>query len=340
MKKALGTISLVVVLLLALVIFVLAFIFFRPLSQPLSINTLPTVTNDPIQAAAAQPTPTVVSAQKNGICSLAGSMMILNLGLSTETPSRRITADSIRLVRIDIDQNKVYVFALPRDLVLKTPELTEKYKIVESQLGDIYTVVFYAEKVTSTLQEAGYKATQATAQVIYDTFEIASDHYITMDNEVMWQAIDILGGITVQVGKDFKAWDGEPYYGLVIPKGVQKLNGLQSHAYYVTRDYSPQEWDRTERQDAVFKGLYTQVLSVAALPKIPEMYVTFMDRIVTDLSPAQIVSMACLVKEFPTNKDRLDEIPPEEVVIQSDASFLLKDFEKTRHQIQIFLSGK
>ncbi len=69
-----------------------AFIYFRPLVQPLKIDAVPSATKDPIQAAAAQQTPTLVSAQKGGICSLAGSMMILNLSLFAETPSRRSSA--------------------------------------------------------------------------------------------------------------------------------------------------------------------------------------------------------------------------------------------------------
>lgn len=325
MKIRIGSILVTVVLLLAVAGVVMGAMYYRPLAQPLQLQ--------------AAPTETAATTQQPGLCGLTGSMTIINLGLSTEVATLK-AAESIRLVRINFDQKKVMVFSLPRDIVVKTPALKEKYNLEQSQLGDIYKVVLAAEKKSAKPEEAGFKATQASAQIIYDTFGVVSDHYLSMDNQVMWDTVDILGGITVKMKQDFKAWEGAPYFGLVIKQGEQKINGLQSHALYVMRDVSPEEWDRTERQNVFWNALFTEVMKVDTVAKVPELYQNFKDRIWTDLSPAQIVSLACVVKQIPLSEAKLDEVLKTEVTIQNDGSFLLKDIDATKLKIQNFLANK
>ena len=90
----------------------------------------------------------------------------------------------------------------------------------------------------------------------------------------------------------------------------------------------------------MYDGLFTKLVNIDTVAKAPELFQLFKEKIVTDLSPAQIVSLACVVKEIPLNKAKLDEVPVNEVIIQKDGSFLLKDFDKTKQQIQNFLLDK
>ena len=88
-------------------------------------------------------------------------------------------------------------------MVVTPSAIKEKNNIDQSQLDDIYSVVLTAEKNSANPDDAGFKATQATAQVLYDSFELTADHYIAMDNEVMWDSVDILDGITVKMKQEF-----------------------------------------------------------------------------------------------------------------------------------------
>jgi hypothetical protein len=47
-----------------------------------------------------------------------------------------------------------------------------------------------------------------------------------------------------------------------------------------------------------------------------------------------------VVKDIPTHQYRLDEVSLNEVIIQKDGSFLLKDFDATLKRMQKFLLDK
>lgn len=290
-----------------------------PLAQPLSLTLAETAT--PAPAEAGQPTapPTVVPAQKS-TCGASGSQIVLVIGRDQTFWEPPYGADAIRVVKVDYTNNKVTVFAFPRDLLVKTPSLEATYKITEYRLGELYILVRNAEG--NVTPEADEKASAALAQTIYDNFGLAVDQYITVEEGVLPQVIDTVGGIEITVPA---AISGN---GLKINAGKQVFDGKTAMLYsrYLKDGLASQdEWGRLDRQALVLKGLATKLFQPKSLFVATDLFDQAKQTIVTDLSVEQIAALACLGKDMSMDNVTSETIERAQVNILADETMVIKD---------------
>ncbi len=293
----------------------------QPLAEPLSL--VMAATDVPSTAEAKQPTPppTVVPSSAK-TCATSGSQIVLVIGRDEQYWEPPYGADAIRVVKVDYSNKKVEVFAFPRDLLVKTPSLEAKYNIKEYRLGPLYT--FIREKEGNVTPEDDAIASDAIAQTLYDNFGIAVDQYLTIEESVLPQMIDIVGGVDVVVKEAITS-------DLVtIKPGKQTMNGNTAMLYsrYLKDGLaSVDEWNRIERQATVFKGLAEKLFQPKSLLKATDLYDKVKQSVVTDLSIQQIATLACMGNEIKSKDISAATINKPQVNILADETMVIKDDE-------------
>ena len=96
--------------------------------------------------------------------------------------------------------------------------------------------------------------------------------------------------------------------------------------YLVTDNSLSDEWGRFDRQAIIIKSLVEKLVTPAVFPKVPELFSEFKQKVITDLTPAQILQMACLAKTIPYDQIKADSITRDQVTIVGD-SMVLNDPE-------------
>ncbi len=285
------------------------------------VEPIPSVTTPP--AIGETPTPIVVETATKSVqtCGMSGSMTLLAIGRDAFYWESPYGADAIRLIRLDFSQRKAIVFALPRDLVLRTDRLKEPYGIESARLGKVYLAVLEHEKGMSITDEI---AASTIAQVLYDDFGIQPDYYLTLKEDVLGKLVNLFGGIDVNVPDEYKLGT------VVLPAGPQHLNGATTQLYVRRIELTEEEWGRFNRQNLVFEGLRNKLTQPGMLEQIPDLYTKFQDSVVTDLSPSQIVTLSCVAAEIPEENISFVTIRREMVTVNSDGSITINDMNQVQ----------
>jgi len=297
---------------------------FSPTDQKVTEADKPaTPTATPKIVVEAKPT---VSAS---VCGQIGTWTILVLGRSTRIQHEG--TQTIRLVKVGFDQKSVLVYSFPPHLVLDTPSLVAEYNIQYSYLEEIFPKVV---KAAGESDEADFKATQALAQVLLDTFGIPIEHYMTIQDVILMEAVDALGGIYVTMPEDFIMPENSNRSGEVIKAGIQHFDGEMLRAYVSAVGENEDEFARLARQNAVLEGMRKKMLNPSMLLKIFELYSIYKKYVVTDLSLEQMTSLGCLARLVPRDQIIMKEPQVDEILYWEDGSMHFKDLASTARQLQ------
>jgi|GEM_PF-2414410 len=258
-------------------------------------------------------------------CGNTGTIIILFLG-TDERDEIPYGADFIRFFKVDFSRLTVTCVALSRDLWVKTPALADKH-IKEKRLGEVFDVVQTSTK--GSLKEQYLAATTVLTQTIFDNFGVVPDLYLTVPQSSFATLVDGLGGIEVDVPQDQDA------YKHVLIAGKQNLNGQQALAYIrLFEGYKLGDFGRNSRQLPFIKAVLARIIEPANMVKIPGLVNQLQEKIVTDLSPALIASLTCMLAEVPRANITFHTLTPDMTSPGPEAS-LLPDAPK----IQAWLQG-
>lgn len=282
----------VVALIIALGGYMIGRVYTKPLAP-----TMAAPTSDPAepvtQPSTTQPTdlqPAVVPTDApSPACGATGSMNILFLGSDASAGNPPYGADSVRLIKVDYDAQKVTLVSFPRDLIVQTAALNNT-NIPQAPLG--LTFKYANQAATGTNLEKNAAAAGIVAQVLADDFGAASEHYITVEMSQFSSMIDTIGGVEINIPEQITT-----ERGITFTAGQQILNGYYATEY--VRAIQPGgDSARNLRQDVFLKALKSKVISASILPQIPALLTQFKDAVVTDLSPEELVSFACLASKL------------------------------------------
>jgi LCP family protein required for cell wall assembly len=230
-------------------------------------------------------------------CGESGTMNVFVLVRSIVKEEPAYGVDSIRFYRVDFSQKRLSIIALPRDLWVSTPVLAN-WNINNSRLGLVFNTV--EQGTAGSTADKYLAATKAVIQTIKDNFDVVPDHYFFIDPEYFAKAIDQLGGLDINIPADFSV------SGFKFLAGQQHIDG-QTALLYVSGNRDS-EWARLDRQNLVLKTLLAKVAQPANITKIPALLDQFKSDFVTDLTPAQILNLSCMV-----DKIQLDQITTTQV---------------------------
>ena len=129
---------------------------------------------------------------------------------------------------------------------------------------------------------------QATA-VMENLTGIAIDRYAIVDFGGFEDAIDALGGVTLEVEQPIRIGiDGRRVY---IPAGRQELDGLEALAYARYRGTACGDLDRIRRQQRLVAALREQALGWNTITKIPGIVRVAHENVDTNLGIVQAISL-------------------------------------------------
>ena len=239
------------------------------------------------------------------VCGQQGAFTILTIGSDAEDLRGLPGSDLTRLVRVDFSNKKINTFALPRDLWVDVSSLGfQNPLITDTTLGKTF---YDAHERSVQIEEPGKMTdgAQVSAQMILDNFEVTSDHYLVLDLDQLPALIDEIGGLPIDIPETIT----DPWIGTVIEAGPQTLTGVELKAY--ARAIPDSDFARIQRSNLIIQALRQKLVDPSVWVKLPKLYRMFAKKmIITDLSPQQIFSLFCLVREIPKEEIVMERVEP------------------------------
>jgi LCP family protein required for cell wall assembly len=133
---------------------------------------------------------------------------------------------------------------------------------------------------------------------------IRIDHVAMVDFNGFKKIIDTIGGVDVPVACQFTDWHLiDPSYdqqnennweNYTIGPGIIHMDGELALWYARSRKQSS-DFDRGRRQQEILRTVFTKMLQVSSITKLPELYDNFKETINTDISLSMILELAPFV---------------------------------------------
>lgn len=266
-------------------------------------------TPEPTEAPTNTPAPTDTP---EPLCGGPPSMTVLALGVDSGGDNDYLygLADVIKIVRVDFVTPKVTIMSLPRDLWVQIPGI-EDHGVTEGKLNQSY---FYGTKGMGYYDGPG-GAPGLMARTLQENFGLSVDHYGTVNMVTFIRMVDAVGGIDVYLPTDV---DGRP-----VDDKTEDMGYFYAGNNHFTGD-AALRFSRIRKTDTVFARMDRQTMVICALKDkllqpgvvgdIPELITSFQGSIVTDLSPAQMSQMACLLPKLSDENIIFGGIPQDELI--------------------------
>lgn len=264
--------------------------------------------------ATALPSPTATETEPQPLCGGPPLMYILGVGVDRESDDYNYgLADVIRVARVDFVTPKVTVLTIPRDLWVAFPDLIDKYAdtVTHGKLNQAY---LYGAPGMGYYAGTG-EGPGLLAHTIAFNYGLYADHYGAVNFRAFEKIVDALGGIDIYLDQD---WDGTPvdentedmgYF----PAGLHHMSGNEALRFArIRKRYSTMA--RNNNQTLVLCALKDKLLSPAVVGSIPKLINSLIGEVQTDLTPAQLSQLACLLPRL--SGDNLQFISfPEEMMV-------------------------
>jgi LCP family protein required for cell wall assembly len=189
---------------------------------------------------------------------------ILLLGSDQRPDSGGFRTDTMILVTLNPDENKVNMTSFPRDLYVYIPGWT-------------------MQRINTAQARGGFPQTQLTYQY---NFGVRPDRFVLINFWSFRDLISRLEGIDVEVAQpltDHRAGFGN----YTVPAGTVRMDA-DTALWYVRSRYSSSDFERTRRQQEVIVALFNRLISLDVLEKAPEIYELYKENVVTDLTFADM----------------------------------------------------
>jgi LCP family protein required for cell wall assembly len=226
-------------------------------------------------AVAMKPAPTVAAPQR----AFQERINILCLGLDNLDPNAAYRrSDTIIVVSLDPATKSVGMLSVPRDLYVPINGLTppQRNRINAAFVfGDYYHY-----------PGGGIALARRTVQ---ETLGIPIHYYVAVDFRGFVKAIDALGGVDITLDKALS----DPLTHWSFPAGPQRLNGEKALQFARVR-YLDNDFQRERRQQMLLLALRNQALRLDILPRLPGLLTSLWGTFKTDMSAADILSLAPL----------------------------------------------
>ncbi len=180
-------------------------------------------------------------------------------------------SDTMLVVRFQPLDHSLRILSIPRDSRIKLPSGA------------------YA-KINSANVRGGVDFTQ---EVIQDNLEgIVVDKYVRVTTDAFTELVDLIGGVEVYVPQEMKYTDKTQGLYIDLKQGKQVLNGDQAEQFARFRNDTLGDIGRVQRQQILLKAFQKKMQSPQAILKIPQALKLLQERIDTDLTQEEMLSLA------------------------------------------------
>ncbi len=275
----------------ALVFAVLAvflWLLFTTLSASQRILAPNTTGGAPLLDNSAKPNPTVLNREGDGRI----SFLLIGRG-GPEHPGGNLT-DSIQVISINPTAHTAAFLSLPRDLLVRIPG--DGY----AKLNAVYS---YAEQ-----KKAG-SGPAASVNAVSTILDMPIHYYVDVDFQGFKEAVDALGGITVNVKTgftDFTFPDDRMvgYKPFTVKAGVQQMDGTTALKFARSRhSANPAEgsdFARSARQQLILAAMRDKALSAGTLSnpvKLTNLVQAVGKHLRTDISTSEISKLLPIARQ-------------------------------------------
>ncbi|GAW91506.1 LCP family protein [Calderihabitans maritimus] len=243
---------------------------------------------------------------------LANNLNILLLGRDTRPEEDSLRTDTIILVSLIPEQERIALLSIPRDTRVSVP-------------GKGYV------KINALPQLGGIELLR---DVLSDLLGIPIHNYVLTDFKGFMQAIDMLGGVTIDVEQDMYYRTGDMVINL--KKGRQHLNGEQALQYVRYRNYTLGDITRTQRQQKLLKAFANEVMQVGTIRKLPQLLPQLWKTVETDLSWRQVLAILSWARDWDSKQIISHTLPGS---FQAGTTYWIVDKGKAREVTRKILQG-
>ncbi len=210
-------------------------------------------------------------------------------GRVVDTPGR---TDSNILARIDFRNKAVNLLSIPRDTVVEIPGYRGKRRIS------------YAN---------AYGGPELSCQAVDCFLGVKPDHYVLVGFEAFQTAIDMAGGLKINVDKQLDYDDNWGHLHIHLKPGEQMLNGEQAIGFVRYRQSKTGDGDsdfvRIKRQQEFFRAAKARLADPLVMFRAPKILDKIRTDIRSDLSPAQFACLAQFIRSLPQSAIRTETLP-------------------------------
>lgn len=289
-KGCLGWFLIILAILIGLGIFWGISVWRTPLSESFIFSSGPSTikrTSPNLQIPTLQAT---MDPDKKPVCGNESEWFVMLVGLdSREQGSEYLygLADVIRIARVDFTVPSVNVVSFSRAMLVEIPE---DHILVEGPLL-INQSYFYGARGMGYYTGSAFGA-GSLAETIQYNFGITADHYLVVNFQAFVSFVDAIGGIDVDL-PSFVDDMPSSYF----PAGAQHLDGERALTLArIRKKYS--DLARINNQTIVINAIIQKLQDPAIISRIPSIYASFVDSVLTDASPAQLNTALCLLNKL------------------------------------------
>jgi len=273
--------------------------------NPFDDTVEPTNSPQPVEPQPVEPQP---------VCGGPPVMYLLGIGADNDYADYLYgLADVIRVARVDFVNTKVTVLTIPRDLWVEFPDIIDKYAdtVTHGKLNQAY---LYGGPGMGYYDGPG-GGPGLLARTLAHNYGLYVDHYGAVNMTAFVKIVDALGGIDLYLEQD---WDGTPIDDITedmgyFTAGQHHMSGEEALRFSrIRKRYSTMA--RENNQTLVLCAIKDKVLSPSVIGSIPQLVNSLIGEIQTDLTPAQISQLTCLLPKL--GKDDLQFVSfPDEFMV-------------------------
>jgi LCP family protein required for cell wall assembly len=223
-----------------------------------------------------------------------------------ETAAR---TDTIMVVRFDLRNRHIDAISIPRDTLVRIPR---------HGWG----------KINAAHVLGGPQLLTETVSVLLGNIKI--DHLVIVSYKAFEEAVDAMGGVTIEVEKPMHYHDNWGDLHIDLEPGLQHLNGKQALGYVRFR-HSDSDFHRIERQQKFLRAVKERLKQPSVWMRVPDVLNAALRNTRTTLSYEQILALALFARELPQENIRTETLPVRDghgtdlVVKRNEAAQLLRE---------------
>ena len=221
------------------------------------------------------------------------TIVIALLGIDERRDAGAWRTDSIILAFVQTDAKRIALFSVPRDLWVYIP-------------GHEYNRINVVDSLGERTDHPGGGRGLLDETMRYN-LGVPVHHYLRIDFQGFVNIVDALGGVTIDVEKEFTDQFPDPdhenaWMTLTWNAGTQHMDGQTALRYCRSRMLTS-DFDRSRRQQQVIKEIWTQALTVRNLKRAPALWKALDGAFETDLTMVDALWLA----------SRLQGIDPDDI---------------------------
>ena len=208
------------------------------------------------------------------------------------------STDVIIVANMDLEKNTATLLQIPRDTYVGDVTATGKINAVYNN------------------EDTPQESINALASQLYDMMKLPIDNYVTITMEGFRKAVDVLGGVEVNLEQEMVFNLRDPNEVIVntitLPAGPNLLNGEMADLFVRYRDYARADLDRMNVQRIFLAALMDKLTNMSA-GSLLSAVTTVYPYLETDFSLAELADLAMRAKEFSASDITAVRVPGEPV---------------------------